>query len=190
MEETDTLELKRQLIHLLNGSAITVAVYLLKPIFGLLLLAPLLVAIFALHIAPRVGGKLWIVERLMHHFERKRDRRKFPFKGAIFFGYGIIAPIALLDHAHAAAVILILAVGDSASTLIGRRWGRTRIGDKSFEGFLGFVVLGALAAAIFIDPKNAFFLALIGGLIELVSKIDDNLIIPSSLSLIARLLLL
>ena len=189
VEGLDKLELKRQLLHLFHGSAIALMVLFLKPLYGLLILIPLGVVILILHLTPRLAAGTKLLKFLYAHFERKKDIKDFPFRGAIFFGYGIAFPIVLLDAPLACAVILILSVGDSVSTLVGRSFGKTRIGDKSFEGFLGFIAASWAVCAIIIDPKDAFFLALIGGLIELISKLEDNIIIPVTLSLLGRLLL-
>ena len=121
--DEDTLEFKRQMIHLFNGIAITLAVFILKPKIGRLVLVPLVFAIFILYFIPKLLPDLWISNHLLHHFERRKDIATFPFKGAIMYGIGIIFPIALLEVHYCCAVILILSVGDAFSNLIGRKYG-------------------------------------------------------------------
>lgn len=184
----DMLELKRQLVHLLNGSLIACAVYFLKPVFGLLILAPLVAALSALHAAPKLKPDLKIANHLMYHFERKKDIESFPFKGAIFYGLGIVFPITLLEAPEAAAVILVLSVGDSFSNLVGRRYGKTKIMDKSLEGSAAFFGFSYVGAALLVEPVLAASMAFVGALIELFSFADDNLTIPLGLSLLALVL--
>ncbi len=185
--DEDILELKRQLVHLLNGSAIAAGIYLLKPVVGLWILSPLIIALITLHLLPKVRPDHKVMNHLMNHFERKKDILVFPFRGAIFFGWGIMFPIILLDAPYAAAVVLILSVGDSVSTLVGRRYGKIRIGDKSLEGSVAFLVCAWAASSILIDPTHALVLSVVGMIIELFSFADDNIVIPASLSLLARI---
>jgi phytol kinase len=181
--DDETLEFKRQMIHLLNGSTIAAAVYFLKPSLGLWVLAPLVAALFLLHAMPKIRPDLRVMNILMYHFERRRDIENFPFKGAIFYGLGIIFPIVLLDRSFGCAVILVLSVGDAFSNLIGRRWGTRRILDKSLEGSLGFLFTSWAAVSLLLDPLHAFALAFAGAVIELFSFWDDNVTIPAGLSL-------
>jgi uncharacterized protein (TIGR00297 family) len=93
----------------------------------------------------------------------------------------------------------VLAVGDGAATLAGRRWGRHRLGwnpDKSVEGLLAFVTAGG-AAAVFLawwtapaitpPPSTVFIVAapvlaaLAAGLVETVPiALDDNISVPAT----------
>lgn len=185
MMDEDRLEFKRQMIHLLNGSAIAAAVYFLKPMFGLWVLAPLVAALALLHTVPRIHPEHRIANHLMYHFERRNDIQEFPFKGAIFYGLGIIFPIVLLEVNYAVAVILILSVGDSVSTMVGRRYGKTRIFDKSVEGTLAFTLSSWIVASLLVGPVHGLVLALAGAVIELFSLFDDNVTIPLGLTLLA-----
>jgi dolichol kinase len=100
----------------------------------------------------------------------------------------LLAIFAPLQAAEVGVVVLGLA--DPAAGLIGRRFGRTRLrANRSLEGTLGFVVVGALAAGAWLSlthplPLAALgLLALVGGvagaLTELFStRLDDNFTIP------------
>jgi dolichol kinase len=188
-DNTEELELKRKLVHLLNGCAIAAAVYFLKPVFGVLILAPLAAALLLLHITPRIKPDLWVMNHLLYHFERRKDIPMFPFKGAILFGYGIAFPILFLPSPYDAAVIVILSVGDCFSNLVGRRYGRMRIGGRSLEGAIGFLIPAWAASAILIDTYHGLVLSSAGAIIELLSPWDDNVAIPLILTVIVRFLL-
>ena len=86
--------------------------------------------------------------------------------------------------------VVVLGLADPAAGIIGRRFGRTRLrANRSLEGTLGFVVVGALAAAgwlALVHPLPVATLALLaavggvaGALTELLStRLDDNFTIP------------
>ena len=85
-------------------------------------------------------------------------------------------------------MIVILAAGDSFSTIIGKFNGKHKIGNKSIEGFAAFIIFAATFASVFIDLKTAIILAVIGGIIELLAPLDDNIAIPWGLTIIISLI--
>ncbi|MFH1055127.1 MAG: hypothetical protein V1744_03410 [Candidatus Altiarchaeota archaeon] len=188
MDNSDRLELKRQAFHLFNGLAIATAVYVLKPVISLWILAPLLAALLIMYYVPNVKPGLKLANHLLYHFERREDIKAFPFKGAIYYGIGLIFPILLLDVRYGCAVILIFSVGDCFSTLFGRKYGRKRIGGKSLEGAVAFLLTSWPSASVLVNPTHALVLALVGSVVELSDFIDDNITVPAVLSLLALLL--
>lgn len=194
--KTQGLEIRRQLVHLLLGVGIASGVWILKPIYGNYILIPLLVAVALMLILPKTGMELWIHNHLMKHFERPEHKEKFPYRGAATYGIGIAPAIYLLDLPIACAIIVILSVGDSVSNLIGRKFGKHKVGHKSVEGFLGFVFFSWIASLLFLwnQPATAFNLSLVGGVLELSNTyhnhaiVDDNLLVPLGLTVFAFLL--
>lgn len=191
MRETFIFELKRKMFHFILGTFIAYAVYFTYPAYGSLVLLPLITAIFIMRLVPYLPIPHTLSERLLYHFEREHDKKSFPYKGAIFFGIGIIPPILMLpiDAASgrpllACAVIAVLAGGDAFSTLVGKFYGRYRIGHKSVEGFISFIIFSYMMATLFVDMKTAFALAAIGAVIEMFNTIDDNLAIPIGLTIV------
>ncbi len=182
--DEEILEIKRQLFHLCLGLSITFGVYFFRPIHGSFLTAlPLLIALVAMLSIPRVAPDLKISNHLLYHFERDHNLIKFPFKGAFWYGLGVIFPIFLLPLNIACAAIIVVSVGDSLSTLVGKFHGKYRVKDKSLEGFLAFVIFAFLGAAIFVDFFLAITFAIFGGLIELLHpSFDDNFLIPTILT--------
>jgi dolichol kinase len=191
MKRERDLEVRRQMFHLIMGSAIATAVWFLKPIYGNLILLPLFSALALLLVLPKLAPAHPVSKRLLHHFERKKDINTFPYKGAFFYGVGIVFPIVLLPVELACMVILILSIGDAVSTLVGKFHGRIRIGDKSVEGTLAFFVFSFIGSIFFLKlsgnmelAKNALGLSLAGALVEVQDVVDDNLAVPLVLSLI------
>jgi dolichol kinase len=104
--------------------------------------------------------------------------------------------LALFAPIRSAEVgVLVLGLADPAAGLIGRRFGRTRLrANRSLEGSLGFLVVGAVAAAAWLAVMHAAPLSaiaviaavggLVGALTELGStRLDDNFTIPVTVAL-------
>jgi dolichol kinase len=86
---------------------------------------------------------------------------------------------------------MVLSVGDAFSTLIGKFHGRTkfhRLGFKSVEGSLAFVVSAFLTSMIFVDQFTAAKLASVGAVVELISPWDVNFTVPVALTILTILL--
>jgi uncharacterized protein (TIGR00297 family) len=126
--------------------------------------------------------------------------RGYPF-GILIYPVSVLLLIlafpARLDIA--ASAWGIMALGDGAATLAGRRWGRHRLSwnpDKSVEGLLAFIAAGGAAAVFFAwwtapavtpAPQMAFIVvapmlaAVAAGLVETVPiALDDNISVPAS----------
>jgi dolichol kinase len=79
----------------------------------------------------------------------------------------------------AATAVLVLSVLDGFATIIGLRYGRIRIiNRKSVEGSIGAVLITILVLVFLMPPVQAVIVAVVAGIIELGSPIDDNLVIP------------
>ena len=89
--------------------------------------------------------------RLIQVTTRPDEAQRSFSPGKLYYAVGVLA-LLLLFHDRlyiVAGVWAILAVGDSASNFIGRRWGRRRLfynPQKTLQGFLAFWILGGLAA--------------------------------------------
>ncbi|MFO7693948.1 MAG: DUF92 domain-containing protein [Vicinamibacterales bacterium] len=182
-------ETARQIVHMSMG------------VFALLLraltwwqaaLCALAALLFNAAVLPRAGGRVII---------RPADAsRGYPL-GILLYPLSVLLLVlafpARLDIA--AGAWGILAFGDGAATLAGRRWGRHRLAwnpDKSVEGLLAFTAAGGAAAvflawwtapAIVPPPSLAFIIAapilaaIAAGLVETVPiALDDNISVPAS----------
>lgn len=183
------LELRRKLFHLTFGLIIALFVYFLKPIYGKWVLLPIFIGILGLMFLQRFRGHR-ANRILMSRFERDHDAR-FLYKGAIMYGIGMTFPVLALPVPQAAAVIAVLSVGDAASTLIGKFYGkrRPRGRQKSIEGLLAFVLFSIPAAYIFVQNfQLSLLLSIFGALTEFLSPVDDNIAIPAVLTVVLVLL--
>lgn len=122
-----------------------------------------------------------LISDLLNLFGREKE---FPGLGAITFIIGTIIVTLLFSKEIATASILILAIGDAISPIIGKSIGRTKTilsKTKMFEGF----IVGFLLSFIAIIPIVGWKIGLIGSSISLILEfwdetnfIDDNILIP------------
>src|SRR3989344_9240744 len=127
-----------------------------------------------------------LVESLLRKFEREKYRKRFPFKGALFFLTGCLLVLKIFSFDIALASIAILTFSDSVSHVIGL-YGRRKNPlntTKNVEGaFAGFVA-GTIAGAFFVPFLLALFASLASMFAEALSfklqeeDVDDNVIIP------------
>ena len=109
---------------------------------------------------------------------------EFPGKGAFFFVLSALVVTIVFPVPVAAISVGVLALLDSVSAIAGIRFGKHRIWNgKSLEGFLAGFLVGAVFLLLFISPVFAILLSLFAGIIELVSPIDDNLVLPISVAI-------
>jgi dolichol kinase len=88
------------------------------------------------------------------------------------------------------SAVICLSVGDVAANIIGKRFGRHRLGGKSLEGMLGnFAVTFAVIYFIAPSPVVALAGALTGAIVECLPLpyINDNLSIPLAAGLVMTL---
>ncbi|MDI6655079.1 MAG: SEC59/DGK1/VTE5 family protein [Candidatus Hydrothermarchaeota archaeon] len=181
------LETKRQLIH---ASGVSVALYVCWSYnkFGFYVpFATLAAAILLLYLAAE-GYKrklrLPVISNIIDAAERAEAIEKSPASGALFFFIGSLFSLLMFSPNInvVCASILILALGDSVSTLVGRKFGRSKIfynPAKSWEGSIGGVAFALLGALTQISLPAAFIGALAGMLAEsLPIKVNDNITIP------------
>ncbi len=131
-----------------------------------------------------------VIAWFLDHFERPALRDDFPGKGCFFFFVGAFIISLFFDKGIVAASLLILAIGDSTSHLIGARFGRIKhplSRDKNIEGNIAGALLSGLIVSIIIHPLIAFITSFIvmfvegiyfTGILERLN--EDNLIIPIS----------
>ena len=133
----------------------------------------------------------WLFGSMIHPHEHFR-----PASGT-WYATGLVAASFMPVHAAVAAVA-VLGFGDPAAGTVGRRIGRTRIGEgRSLEGALAFAGVGAVAAALaltwgwgtFEGTWTVAVAASIAGAVSevLIRRVDDNLVVPVSAGLAAIL---
>lgn len=144
----------------------------------------LLISGFLVSYGYKKGIRLPIIARIVDSTEREGVIDELPGKGTLSFFFGSLLVLIIFGSniEIASASIIILALGDSFSTITGIRYGRHKIPynqDKSIEGTIGGFIPAFIGATAFVSPMTALLGAFIGMAVEsLPMKTDDNITIP------------
>jgi len=169
-------ELLRQLIHASGIFILILGLFLKTEV--LILLCVIMVVFMEIVFVVDKYINVPLISTILSICKRSEDERGF-----LYFFLGIIATLLIFSFniSIAYAAILMLLIGDSASTLVGKKYGKHKLPLKKFksvEGTLAFFVVGLLCTIIFLPPQIAVIGALAGALTEAYSPIDDNIPIP------------
>ncbi|MBL7055828.1 hypothetical protein ISS07_02865 [Candidatus Woesearchaeota archaeon] len=177
-------ETKRQLFHMFFGIFLVILLmygFVDEQILFFLIVLGIIVSFASKkHKIPII---YWFLER----FEREKDLGTFPGKGVIFYLIGVFLVVSFFSLEIALPAILILALGDSVSNMLGVRFGRVNhpfTDKKTLEGLLSGFFAGFLGALYFLPWPEAIMassFAMLAEGIELkvgLEPVDDNIIIP------------
>ena len=185
--EDVVLEIKRQVFHL-----ILISLWLIPILFfpyTLTLLTFLSVLVLNLAVVLRVEPFYRFFSLLIEHLERERNLDR-PGIQALYANAGVFLAFLMFGKLSMFGV-LVLSVGDSLSTFVGKLFGRNRIffnPSKSWEGTLAFFLGSFLVLSLTADLRTALIVSSLCALLEaLDTRIDDNLILPVSASSLAYL---
>ncbi|MFQ5887950.1 MAG: diacylglycerol/polyprenol kinase family protein [Candidatus Hydrothermarchaeales archaeon] len=179
----DQLETKRQLIH---ASGLIFSFYILWAgwLLSILTIGTILIGVILISECYKRNIKIPLASKLIDSAERPDVVDERPAKGAILFLVGSLTALVLFGSnlKIVSASIIILALGDSASTLSGKNFGRHKIPYnkvKSLEGSVAGFVFALIGAQVFVKMPIAILGAFTAILIEsLPITIDDNITIP------------
>jgi len=175
-------EIRRQFIHYLFGSALIALVAIAGALTALQIISVIFVFGLLFSFLLKKGVKIPLIFHAARMVERDYEKH-LPGKGALlFFASAIIAlsVFGVLLQKPLAAIGALCAVvyGDSASTLVGIRFGKHRLaGKRTLEGTLGGIVAAFFFLQFIFPPHIAFAAALAGMAAELLPW-DDNFTIP------------
>ncbi|MBN2496229.1 MAG: hypothetical protein JXR96_16670 [Deltaproteobacteria bacterium] len=155
-----------------------------------------LLSIFAgLDIARRFSSRFndLLVDRLFGAIVRPQERYRIP--SSTWYLLALAVVVLACPRPAACAAVLVLAFADPTASIVGSRWGRTRLAnDKSLQGSLAFFSTGLLAAAAYLLLEGslgwaqsmlaASSMAVVGTFVELFSdRLDDNFSVPVACAL-------
>ncbi len=176
----------RQGVHLTFGCAIALSIAVFPREWTVLFYATCLLIGSMLTDAVERGRRIPLITPLLEQLEREDAE---PGRGAFYFVVSALTCLLLFGPFHASIGLFVLALHDSVATLVGRQLGRHRIyNNKSFEGFLAGFLITTMLLLPFLPPGQAALVALAGGVVELISPGDDNLVIPPVVCLVLILL--
>ncbi|EKD63443.1 MAG: hypothetical protein ACD_51C00279G0006 [uncultured bacterium] len=180
----DKFELRRQVMHLVTGLGIAFLLYL--GLIGWKLLVVIAVVGLAISLISR-RIDIPLVHDFLDFFERPNVRRKFPGMGSLFMVLGSLLTVLLFDKQVAIAAIVIMAIADSVTIIVGKYFGRIDIPwnrEKQFEGPIAAWIMAFLGAVFVIGWAPALAGSFAGAFVETFRfkigrvRIDDNLIVP------------
>lgn len=137
-----------------------------------------------------IGKQIPILNNIWSYLRRKKEKETIG--GDIFFLIGAILVLAIFETRIAMAAILMTTFGDLSAALVGKRFGKHIAREnKNWEGvvaeFVVDILIGIFVFIIFsagsITDVSIWLLillmALTATIVEtMVSKMDDNLLIP------------
>jgi len=176
-------EVRRAFFHMALGVAIVVLALLID--YAILISGMLVVLGLGLIVSDiSRTKKLPVIDWFLRTFERPKEYKTFPGKGAFYFIAGSLLALVLFEKNTALAAILILAFGDGSAKIFGK-FGKIKTplnGKKTLEGTVMGIFLGSLSAMVFVAPAAAFFGALLGMIAEMIDfenfQINDNILVP------------
>jgi len=175
-------EIFRQLAHLFFGLVIFLGLFFLPSQVMLYLLTGSVFVGFVVADAVSKGLYIPFFSEIIDSLERDVH---IPGYGTLMFLLSSLCVLILFGPVIASVSVLVLAVLDSFSTIIGVYAGKHKLyGKKSVEGFIGGIVPTFLVLLLMISPIQAGIIAIIGGIVELFSPIDDNMAIPVAVALV------
>ncbi len=190
-------EVLRKLIHLCSISIPVGYVFLSKK-EALSILIPLAVLMILIDIlTKKVSALNRIYRKYFYAMLRKheKDNGKILLNGASWVLISAVLTVFIFPKIIAITAFAILIISDISAALIGRKFGRTPLFNKSWEGTAAFMV-SAVAVVftiglIFGAPVSFFIVgslsAIVGAFAEAASKVlktDDNFSIPMSVGAI------
>ena len=101
--------------------------------------------------------------------------------GATWVMIGAVISIMIFSKPVAIIALIFMSLGDTAAGLIGQRFGKHKIWDKSLEGFFGGLLVCVIVALTF--PTLPLTVSLSGAVAAMVMELvpiplDDNFKIP------------
>lgn len=113
-----------------------------------------------------------------------KEEEKKRILGTTYFIFAALLCVWLFKKPIAITSISFAVFGDAAATLVGAKWGRIKLGQRSLEGsltfFLACLIVGlGLSRPLTLNLNIVLIGALAAALIELLPlPFDDNLTVP------------
>ena len=175
----------RKIYHLLGGLFIIAAYIFLGRTRGLPALAALTAVATATDISRFIFPKF--NDFIFRHCRAFiRDSEKRTITGTPWYLMGMLGAFFLYSLPVAVCAVIFLACGDVSATIVGERWGKTKIsGVKSLQGTIAFFAASLIAgsiAGVYWQGLPLYVVAagaLTASVVEILPvKFNDNLTIP------------
>ncbi|MFA5108837.1 MAG: phosphatase PAP2 family protein [Candidatus Micrarchaeia archaeon] len=169
----------RQAMHLVAGLIVLLSAYYIGVQQTAYIVFAFLIGGLVMYNIKAMGLRAPILDKLLGKVERNGHPAGY---GAVMLFSGMLACLTLFYSELALSLLFILAVGDVASNVFGRRFGKHRLPHnkcKSLEGTAAYAITSA--PAYFIGGFVALIAAILSAMFESVEiDIDDNLFVPAA----------
>ena len=172
-------ELLRKGIHI-SSSSFAILLYF----FGKKNILPPLIVITMIYILFDYFRKNKKLNNLyLYYFKviTRSNEQKGAFTGATYVFLGITITVLFFDPVVAIPSILVMSLSDSASAIVGRKFNRIKINNKSLEGSIAFYFTTLIIFYVFnFNLLYSMLVAILLTIIEYLDEvlIDDNLSLP------------
>ncbi len=173
---------RRKLWHFASGAFVVAALVIFAPSkrWAIAILAAglaLMIVIDLVRFFSRRGKKLfWKHLGFLTSVKEKKGPTT-----SLYYAASLLACVLIFPVYAAVGGVISLAAGDPVAAIVGRRYGKLRIGGKSIEGGLANAVLAFCLIFIFVRSVHvAAAGALAGAIIEMfeIPWLDDNITVP------------
>lgn len=172
----------RKLIHLSNLIIPAAYIFLIPEKYSFLLILSCFTILFIVIDIGRTRVKIIqsLFDRFLNYMMRGHELGG-RLTGATWAMIGALITIILFPPKIAVLALLFFSFGDTAAALIGMKYGNHKIGQKSWEGFLGGLAVCLLIASVFpLLPFTICAMGAVGAMVieTLPTPFDDNLKMP------------
>jgi phytol kinase len=179
-------EIMRKTVHIVFGLGITAMIFFLERDLAITFLSLGLFVGAILSDAVTNGHPVPLISYLIKSLERKDV---LPGKGALYFALSSLFCLIVFPKPVVIPAVLTLTLLDGMATIVGIRFGKQRIWkNKTSEGLFAGIAVAFFALLLFVGPLQAFIVAVVAGVVELLSPVDDNLLIPVAVCIMLTLM--
>ncbi len=125
----------------------------------------------------------YLFQRFFGPIVRASENKKLTGATSVFIS-GFLT-VLIFEKNIAIFAMLTLSLADATAALIGKKWGKRKLFDKTLEGSITFLIISIALAMLLpnLFRLGAIVAAIVATLVELLpSPIDDNLMIPISIA--------
>jgi len=180
VKKTEGLQPWRRVFHATNGTVLVlVLTFVPVPTRFVLLFLGAVLAILVLADALRLVRKDLNILFFRTFSVLASPREEKGIASSTWYVLGALLVLLFYPRYAALAGILTLALADPMASVIGRKWGRMKLGAGSLEGSLVFFLVASLTLALFAPWPVAVATALATAAVEAIPwPVDDNLSVP------------
>ncbi len=191
VKKTEGLQPWRRVFHAANGTVLVLILsFVPVPTPFVLLFLGALLAILVLADALRLARPDLNVLFFRAFTFLASPREEKGVASSTWYVLGALLVLLLYPRQAALAGILTLALADPMASLIGRKWGRRKLGSGTLEGSVVFFLVASLTLAFFAPWPVAVAAALAAAAVEAIPwPVDDNLSVPLAAGGLLALLL-